>query len=315
MMNGHSTPGFALRGRWPRTFAAVAACFPCALYGQFTDPRTYANTPVDLNQLELDYGYATADGSLDTSLIVGGAHLDLNEATVAYTRTFGMAQRLAWIKGSVPFASVSGSVSGTGISDSVAGAGDASLELAALLMGGPALRAADFDSYTPATTLGVSLTVTAPTGEYNPDKLLNLGADRWSFKPQLAVSHPFGPEHRWELDGYASAYFFTDNTGYHGHEVLRQDPLVAVEGHISYNFTPDLWASLDASYAWRGDTVVDGVNQQNAQKHLTVGAELNWSLGQRSSIALVLAKSVVHDNAPASTGAVIKYFYTWGPGY
>ena len=314
MTNGHSTPGFALRGS--RALAAIAlACFPCALYGQFTDPRTYANTPADLNQFELGYGYASADASIDTSLIVGGAHFDLNTATAAYTRTFGIAQRLAWVKASIPFAAVRGSVGGTGISGSVAGAGDASLEFTSLLMGGPALRAPDFARHEPTTTLGVSLTVTGPTGEYNPDRILNLGSDRWSFKPQLAVSHPFGPEHRWEVDGYASAYFFTDNTSYHGHEILRQEPLLGIEGHVSYNFTQDLWASLDASYAWRGDTVVDGVNQQDAQKYLTVGAELNWSLAQRNSIALVLAKSVVHDNAPAATGVVLKYFYTWGPGY
>jgi hypothetical protein len=299
-----------------RVFIAIAAiCFPCLVHGQFTDPRTYANAPVDVNQLELDYAYATTDASIDTSLIVAGAHLDVNQATVAYTRTFGMLQRHAWVKASVPFASVTGSVSGTNLSRSVSGAGDASLEIAALLVGGPALSVADFENYHATTSCGVSLTITGPTGKYDPNRVLNLGSDRWSFKPQLGVSHPFGPDQKWVADGYLYMYFFSDNTEYHGRQILRQEPLPGFEGHISYNITPDLWVSLDANYAFRGNTVVDGVDQNDAQKSLTVGTEANWTINSRNALAFVFAKAAVHDNAPAYTGVALKYFYSWGRGY
>ena len=88
-----------------------------------------------------------------------------------------------------------------------------------------------------------------------------------------------------------------------------------LEGHLSYSFTADLWASLDASYAFRGNTVVDGVDQNDSQKNLTIGTEASWSPNPRNSMAFVLAKSVVHENAPAYTGIAIKYFCTWGHGY
>jgi hypothetical protein len=65
--------------------------------------------------------------------------------------------------------------------------------------------------------------VTAPTGLYDPDKFLNLGSDRWSFKPEIAVSPPFGPGQKWELDAYANAYFYADNTAYHGREIPQRD--------------------------------------------------------------------------------------------
>ena len=84
-----------------------------------------------------------------------------------------------------PFARVSGSLSGTAIHGSTSGAVDASLELGMLLKGGRALTAAEFASHYPATTCGVVLTVTAPTGEYRADKLLNLGSNRWSFRPEF----------------------------------------------------------------------------------------------------------------------------------
>jgi hypothetical protein len=145
--------------------AAIAACcLPRFAYGQFTDPRTYANTAADLNQLEVDYAYANSNASIDTSLVISGAHLDLNQATASYTRTFGVLQRLAWIQASVPYASVSGHVSGTSFSRSVTGGADASLKVTALLVGAPALSAAEFATYQPTTTVGVSLTVRSVRG-------------------------------------------------------------------------------------------------------------------------------------------------------
>jgi hypothetical protein len=296
--------------------AAVGAVYlPCIAYGQFTDPRTYANTPVGVNQFELDYAHATADASLDTSLVIAGAQLEVNEATVGYTRTFGIIDHSAWIKASVPFAYVSGSVAGSSLSSSVAGAGDANLQLTTLLLGGPALSAADFGSYKPTTTLGLSLTVSGPSGQYDPNRVLNLGSDRWSFKPEVGISHPFGPDQKWVLDGHLYTYFFTDNTEYHGQEILRQEPLPGFEVHISYTFTPNLWASLDANYSFRGTTSVDGVDQNDAQKSLTVGTETYWTLNSRNTVAFTFAKSVVHVNAPNFSEVVLKYFYSWGAGY
>ena len=86
------------RRRLSAFVAIILVCVPGVVYGQFTDPRTYANTPAGVNQLELNYGHATADDSIDTSLVIAGSHLEINEAPVAYTRTFGIMHRLAWVK-------------------------------------------------------------------------------------------------------------------------------------------------------------------------------------------------------------------------
>ena len=274
----------AIFGRPLLSFAAITAlCFPRTLWAQFTDPRTYTVTPVGVNQIEVDYEHAQANAAIDTSLVIGGAHFELNEAIVAYTHTFAMLDHLAWLKASVPFARLSGSVAGTSVSGSTSGAGDLSIELVTLLKGGRALSAAEFAKYQPATTWGASLTVSAPTGEYNPDKLLNLGSHRWSFKPEIGVSHPFGPEQTWEVDAYVNAYFFTDDTAYRGVKILRQEPLPGLEVHISHDFSPAFWASLDARYSFRGDTVLDGMDQDSSQQALTAGAEASWSPAARHS--------------------------------
>ena len=297
-----------MRKRWFLVcFVLTVLGTPDQLNAQFTEAHHYDNTPVGLNQLELSYAYTRANASIDTSLVVAGAQLNLNQGTLVH--------RLVWVDASVPIAGLGGSVTGTNISGSVSGAGDSSYEVAALLKGGPALTVEEFSKYEQTTTVGMSLIVTAPTGLYNPNKVLNLGSDRWSFKPEIALSHPFGPERKWEFDAYANASFYTDNTSYHGAEILRQEALPGVEGHISYSFIESLWASFDARYSFRGDTVVNGVSQNNAQKNLILGSEVNFSINSRNSLVLEFAKAVVHENGPSATGFAVKYNYTWGKGY
>lgn len=298
------------------------ACFVLAVLfvpdeacGQFTDPRNYENSPIDLNQLELSYAHTHANASIDTSLIVAGAKFNLNQGTIDYTRYFGLFNRLMWAEAGVPVAGVGGSVAGTNIQGSTTGAGDSSYQLAMLLKGGPALTVAQFESYKPTTTVGLSLTVTAPTGLYHSNKILNLGSDRWSFMPEIGLTQPFGRGQKWEFDSYFNVAFYSDNTSYRGKEVLSQHPLPGCEAHISYSFSDRVWASLDTRYAFHGVTFLNGVDQSDSQRNFILGSELNVSLNPRNLLTFVFAKALVHENGSALVGFSVRYDYTWGKGY
>jgi hypothetical protein len=144
---------------------------------QFNDARAYDNTAVGTNQLELNYAHVHANASLDPSLAIADARLNINQGIVDYMYYFGLFHRLAWVEAGVPFAGLSGSVAGTNVHGSANGAGDSSYQLAILLKGGPALTVEQFDNYKRATSLGLSLTITAPTGSYQSNKILNLGSN------------------------------------------------------------------------------------------------------------------------------------------
>jgi len=49
---------------------------------------------IGINQLELAYSYVHADASLDSSLVIAGAKLSLNQGMLDYTRYFGSWHRL-----------------------------------------------------------------------------------------------------------------------------------------------------------------------------------------------------------------------------
>lgn len=296
----------------------LLACFALALFygpgkasAQFNDPRAYDNTPIGVNQLELSYTYVRSNASVDPSLVIGGARLNLNQVAIGYTYYFGAFHRLAWAEAAVPLAGPDGSIADTNIHGSIYGTGDSSYQFGMLLKGGPALSIEQFANYKPATSLGLSLTVTAPTGLYDSRKILNLGSDRWLFKPEIAFNYPFGADQKWEFDAYGNASFYTDNNSYHGKEILQQEALPGLEGHISYSFNERIWASLDTRYSFRAVTDVDGVSQNNAQQNFIVGSEVNVSLNPQNSLTFVFAKAIVHQNGPTATGFSIKYDYTW----
>jgi hypothetical protein len=305
-----------MKKRLPLTYLTVAF-FHVAdhAWAQFTDAHSYDNTPVGTNQIELSYAYAHADSSIDTSLIIAGAKLNLNQGMISYARYLGLFNRTVWVEAGAPIGGLNGSLSGTGIQGSINGVGDSSYQAAMLLKGGPALTVEQFKNYKPTTILGMSFTVTAPTGRYNANQILNLGSDRWLFKPELALSQPFGPEQKWQLDAYANAYFYTDNTSYHGREILHQQPLPGFEGHLSYSFNDNVWLSFDTRYSFRGITFVNGVDQSNGQHNFILGSEMNVLINTRASLLFEFAKALVHQNGPALTGFAVKYNYTWGRGY
>jgi len=299
--------------RWLRVagLAVAVLLVGAPARAQFTDPRTYDNAPVGVNQLELIYAHARSNTSINTALIVAGAQFELNDGTVDYTRFLSIAHRLAWVEAGVPIANLEGSINGTDIHESTTGDGDSSYQAAILVRGGPAMGAAQFAKFKPVTTIGLSLTMTAPTGVYSANKVLNLGSNLWSFKPEFALSAPFGPGQKWEFDGYGNVSFFTNNTAYHGSQNLGQRAIPGIEGHISYTFASSVWASFDTRYSFGGITSINGVDQENGQQNFTLGTEVWITPNSRNSLVVEFATPVVHVNGPTYTGFGIKYLYSW----
>ena len=78
--------------------------------------------------------------------------------------------------------------------------------------GAPALNGKEFLAWRAAhpvgTSAGIALDVQLPLGRYDEDKLINLGQNRYVFRPQLGVLHTRGP---WSFELTGSAYYFGKN--------------------------------------------------------------------------------------------------------
>jgi hypothetical protein len=265
---------------------------------------------VGVNQIELIYANAQSNTSINTAQVLADAQLRLNAGSVQLTRYFGITHRLAWVEAGVPIANLHGSIPGTNTYGNTTGLGDSSYQVAMLLKGGPALSWSQLQKFKQVTTIGASLSVTAPTGKYSSDKVLNLGSNLWSFKPEIALSVPFGIGQKWEMDTYVNASFFTNNTAYHGTQNLGQRPIPGIEGHVSYDFTPKVWASFDTRYSFGGDTSINGIDQNDSQQNFTLGTEVWFEPNSRNSLVFEFAMPVIHVNGPTYIGIGLKYLYT-----
>ena len=284
-----------------------------SLRAQVMEPLSYTNGPIGLNFLIAGYGYLWGDVLVDPSLPVKDVDAKVHTAVLTYARvldfwgqsgTFALVVPYAWLSGTGEVAGQSRSVDRSGLTD-------VTLRLSVNLYGAPALSLPEFRDYRQDTIVGVSLMVTAPTGQYDPHRLINIGTNRWSFRPEVGVSKAVGP---WTLEAAAGVTFFTDNDEFLGANVRRQDPLYSLQGHAIYNFSPGLWAALDATYYTGGRTSVNGALNDDLQENSRWGATVARTLDKHNSIKLYFTSGVSARTGTNFNAVGIAWQYRWGAG-
>jgi len=272
-----------LNSAWLVLALAGFACLPAPARAQEIEPRAYAASPTGVTFVGLALGRSTGAVLTDPSLPVDDVEAEINAAAAAVGHTFGLFNRLTSATVVLPYVrgDFTGTLEGEPAEASRAGIGDVKLRLAMNFIGTPALTPAEFAKRAPTTTLGASLTVSVPTGEYHDDKLINVGTNRWAIKPEIGVSQPIG---RWFLEAYAGAWFFGDNDNFFGGRHREQDPLTSIQAHVAYVFRPRLWLALDGTYYDGGRSTIDGVLKDDRQTNSRVGMTLAVPISPRQAL-------------------------------
>ena len=282
------------------------------LTGWTDNARDWQNVPTDLNMLFGYYNRIDSNTPIDTSLPIDGLSLNADLYILRYARSFGIAGRSSAIQILQPYADISASFDNaryfTGTKHN-GGRGDTQVVLAHNFFGGPALTAEEFAKWTPETFLTGALTVTTPTGDYDKNRVINIGSNRWVFKPELGFGTPFGPT--W-LEINTMVSLFGDNDDYQGSSKLEQKALYAIEGHYSYEFNRALWASLDATYTRGGETKIDGDWQDNKQESTLVGASMGFMLSPQLGGLLAYTDTVAErKGSPDIATWTVRLQYVW----
>jgi len=266
-----------VRARTLAVAIAVALLLARGAYGQEMEPRTYAASPIGTNFLILGYAHTSGSVSLVPTVPITGVEASINGEVLAYSGTFAMFGRTASLGIALPF--VEGTVSGNVMEQARQvtrqGIDDIGLRFGINFIGGPALSPAQFAQREPETSVGASFAVLAPTGDYNPSHLINIGSNRWAFKPELGFSQPIGD---WFVDGSAGVWFFTENGNFFGGHKRSQQPLGLLQAHAGYNFRPGLWLAVDASYFVGGESGLDGVPGHDTLRNSRYGLTLSVPL-------------------------------------
>jgi hypothetical protein len=235
---------------------------------------------------------------------------DLAIIKTAYLRTLGVAGATAKLDVVAPFTvgRLSGVLDGRDTARAATGFGDPRIRFSVLFKGAPALSRKEFAAYRPGTIVGGSLQFWLPLGQYNPAKRLNLGSNRFAFRPQLGVSQTVS---HWVLEATAAAWIYTNNTDYLGGKTLSQEPIVALQGHVAYVFRPGLWASVDGAYGHGGRRSVNGEETDSVNRDWRFGLTLALPVSSRDSIKFAVITGLSSGRGADYSTILGAYQYRW----
>jgi len=291
-----------------------ALLLPLALaHAQGLDPRAYANLPVGLNFVIAGYGYTEGKIAFDPSTPITDAQYYSNLAAFAYVHSFGAWGNSTRFDMVLPTATFSGHalVAGQARQREVSGLGDPQFRVSVNFYGAPALSLKQYAGYQQDLLVGASLQVSAPLGQYDNTKLVNLGNNRWSFKPELGVSKAWGA---WTVDLAPSVTLYTDNHDFNGGKTLAQDPLYAVQGHVIHSFPTGSWIALGATYFAGNRTGLNGVRGDNMQGNSRVGMTFALPLDRFNSLKLYASTGTSTRTGSDFSAAGIAWQYRWADG-
>jgi len=252
---------------------AKSLMFPCLALE--LEPRQWSHLPVGTNFAGVGFAYTRADISFDPVLLIEDAEMDLKTWAGKYIRTFELFERSARIDLTQAYqqGDWTGLLDGTPASVSRSGWSDTYLRLAVNLYGAPPLRGKEFTTYRSGvkddTIVGMGLAVRLPTGEYMEDKLINLGQNRVTFRPQLGINHIHG---KWTAEVTGEVALYTDNDEFYNGNTLEQKPTYIIHGHLIHTFRPGLWVGTGIGYDYGGETRINGIDKDDKKQ------DIGWAL-------------------------------------
>ena len=280
---------------------------------QDLEPRAYTNIPVGLNFLLAGYTYSSGDVATDPSLPLQNADIDIHGTLLSYARALDVWGRSGKFDVVLPYAWLSGSAEFAGQPQEreVSGVVDPRLRVSVNFYGAPALTLKEFAGYKQDFILGASLQVSVPLGQYDADRLVNLGTNRWFFKPELGLSKAWGPL---TLELAAGVTLYTDNDNFLGGKTREQAPLYSVQSHVIYSLPYGIWVGVDGTYYTGGRTTIDGVEGDDVQQNARLGVTVALPVGRHHSVKLYASTGASTRTGGDFDTLGIIWQYRWGGG-
>ena len=297
--------------RRPVVTALVVLGAATPAQGQSLDPRSFVNTPVGMNFLIGSYSYQTGSVLFDPTVPITNADMTIQGPLAGFARALDLGGLSGKTQEVIGWQCLDGhgDVGGVSRSRSVCGFTDPAAQLSVNFLGAPALTLRQIPKYRQKWLVGASLRVTVPLGQYDADKLINIGTHRWSFAPQLGVSRAAG---RLVLEFLGGVTFYTTNGDFYGGHVLDVAPLYAGQINIIYTFRSGIWGGLGGTLYGGGASSLDGGPSTGRQENTRAGATLVFPIGKQNSLKLVGVTGVSARTGTDFNTLMVSWQYRWG---
>ncbi len=278
-----------------------------AAWGDDIEPRRWTPLPVGTRIVGVGYAYTNGDLFFDPVLQLEDTSSDVHTVAASYVQSFSVLGKATRLDIVVPWQSAewNGILRGAPARTDRVGFADPVVRLSVHLLGNPALGADDFrrqmSTRRANTVLGVAVSVALPWGEYFDDKLLNLGQNRYVFRPQVGVLHTRGA---WSYELTGSAFLFGDNDDFFGGTRRKQEPLYAVQAHVVRLLEPRFWVSVSAGYGIGGRSTIGSVEKDDERADVLAGISAGMALPRRQSLKIAYVRSWALRDVGADTGTL-----------
>jgi hypothetical protein len=292
-----------------------ASSIGSAVGAQELEPRAYTNAPIGLNFLLAGATESTGAVLFDPSIALDNAHIRTDGPVIGYARSLRVGEMSSKIDFGISHVCISGSADfeGQRVSGQRCGLSDSRLRWSVNFYGAPAMSLKEFSGYRQNLVVGASLQIGIPTGDYDASKLINVGANRWTAKPEIGLSKVLGQ--RWSVDLALAGTFFETNDDYYGGRTRAQDPIYSFQAHAVRAFPKGAWIAVDGTRYRGGRTVTDGFADQNLQSNGRVGLTVALPINRHQSLKLYYSTGVVTRTGTDFDTVGGAWQYRWGGGF
>jgi Putative MetA-pathway of phenol degradation len=281
------------------------------LFAQEMEPRSYAVVPTGLHAMALSYTYSSGSVVSPGSSPVQNLDVTNNIINLGYAQTFTFFNKLARISAGLPYGFLNGTAKFQGIDTAGSRTGfyDGRIKFGVNLIGSPVLKPQDFQKFQEHTVFGASIVISIPVGQYFPSKLINLGSNRWGFKPELGISHREG---RLFYEMYTGVWMYTENPNYFKSYVQQEKVLFSLQTHIDYTFKHGKYLAINGGFADGGESSLNGIEQNDEEQNWRVGATFSSPIFNRHQSIKVMVNTGIATRAGQNyTALTIIYQYSW----
>jgi len=265
------------------------------------EPRKWNHIPIGGNFAGAGYAYTEADIFFDPALQLKNVKMKLHTAAVKYVYAFELLDKSARIDVTQGFqkAKWTGLLNGVSASTRRTGWSDTFVRFAVNLYGAPPLKGKEFFAYRAKTKnetiIGTALMVRLPTGQYEKEKLLNLGQNRFVFTPQVGLVHSRG---NWtgEITGEISLH--TKNDQFFNGNTRKQEAIYFTHAHLIRGITSGQWIGLGVGYEFGGANTINGINKGDRKRNIGWAINYSYPVNRQAGIKV----TYIGTRAQADTG-------------
>jgi hypothetical protein len=274
-------------------------------------PRQWSHLPTGINVAGVAYAYTEADITVDPVLRMEDVEMERDTWALKYIHTFEAFDKSARVDITQAYQEGywSGRLNGVPATASRHGLSDTFVRFAVNLYGAPPLTGKEYGAYrrnaNPETIIGAGLAVRLPTGDYMEENLINLGKNRYSFRPQLGVQHTQG---KWSAELTGEVAFYTENDEFYNGNKLEQDPLFIMHGHLIHSFSPGHWAGASFGYDYGGESTINGVDKDDRRQDIALAFNYVYPINRRSGIKVGYIRTRTQESVGNDTDTLTAGF-------